>query len=172
MKLSEAVAIFLESQGVTHVFGVNGGANLHLIHGICDKTKITFVPTAHEQGAGFAADAYSRIRGLGVATGTSGPGATNLITSMAASWQDSVAVLYLVGNCATFRKGTNFGVRAYGFQELEFVEMIRGITKYAFQPQTADKVIPCIREAIRVAKEGRKGPVVVDIMDDLQRQDV
>lgn len=172
MKLSEAIAIFLESQGVTHVFGVNGGANLHLIHGIYDASKIRFIPTAHEQGSGFAADAFARIRGLGVATGTSGPGATNLVTSIAASWQDSIPVLYLVGNVATFRQGAKFGVRAYGFQELDFVNIVKGITKYAHQPQKAEDVIPCIREAIRVAKEGRKGPVVVDIPDDLQRQDV
>lgn len=172
MKLAEAVAKYLESAGVTHVFAVNGGANLHLLHGFMDASSIKVIPTAHEQAAGFAADAYARLNGLGVASATSGPGATNLVTSIAAAWQDSVPVLYLVGNCATFRKGSQFGVRNYGFQELEFVQMIRGITKYAHQPQKPEDVIPCIREAIRVAKEDRKGPVVVDIPDDLQRQDV
>lgn len=172
MKLAEAVALFLERQGVQHIFGVNGGANLHLIHGIYDKTKIQFIPTAHEQGAGYAADAYARIRGLGVAMATSGPGATNLVTAISAAWQDSTPVLFITGNVATFRQGARFGVRAYGFQELDFVSMISGVTKYAYQPDTSDGVIPAINNAIHFAKGGRKGPVVVDIPDDLQRADI
>lgn len=172
MKLAEAVAIYLESQGITHVFGVNGGANLHLIHGLYEKTKIQFIPTAHEQGAGFAADAYARIRGLGVAMATSGPGATNLVTAISASWQDSTPVLYIVGNCATFRKGSNFGVRAYGFQELDFVSMIRGVTKSASQLTWPNYALWTIGSAIQSTQEGRKGPVVVDIPDDLQRMEV
>lgn len=172
MKLAEAVAKWLEEKGVNHVFGVNGGANLHLIHGIADVTQIKFIPTAHEQGAGFAADAFGRIRGLGVATATSGPGATNLITSIAASWQDSTPTLYLVGNCATFRKGSKFKVRNYGFQELEFVDMVKGITKSAVQVSDPNQILRKLDHAYLIATSGRKGPVVVDIPDDLQRMDV
>ena len=172
MKLSEAVAKFLEKQGVEHVFGVNGGANLHLIHGIHDATKIKFIPTSHEQGAGFAADAYARIRGLGVAMATSGPGATNLVTAISAAWQDSTPVLFITGNVATFRQGAKFGVRAYGFQELDFVRMIRGVTKYANQPERAEDVIPSISACLAAINYGRKGPGVVDIPDDVQRQDI
>ena len=172
MKLAEVVAQYLQSLGVEHVFGVNGGANLHLIHGISDTTTIKFIPTAHEQGAGYAADAYARIRGFGIATGTSGPGATNLVTAIAASWQDSTPVLYLVGNVATFRRGRAYGVRAYGFQELEFVEMVKGITKAAIEPDKAEHVIPELDRLIRIAKEGRKGPVVLSIPDDLQRAEI
>lgn len=172
MKLAEAVALFLERQGVQHIFGVNGGANLHLIHGVCDVTKIQFIPTATESGAGFAADAYARLRGLGVAMATSGPGATNLVTAISAAWQDSVPVLFITGNVATFRQGQRFGVRAYGFQELDFVSMIKGVTKYAHQVQAADSAIFCLETAIILAKEGRKGPVVVDLPDDLQRHDI
>ena len=172
MKLAEAVAKFLESQGVEHVFGVNGGACLHLIHGIQDATKIKFIPTAHEQGAGFAADAYARIRGLGVAMATSGPGATNLVTAISAAWQDSVPVLFITGNVATFRQGARFGVRAYGFQELDFVSMIKGVTKSACQPQTTNEVLIRLRWAIRNINHGRKGPAVVDIPDDLQRMEI
>lgn len=172
MKLAEAVAKFLESQGVEHIFGVNGGANLHLIHGICDVTKIKFIPTAHEQGAGFAADAYARIRGLGVAMATSGPGATNLVTAISASWQDSIPVLYISGNVATFRQGKAFGVRAYGFQELDFVRMIGGVTKYAVQVTDWKDVIYELTKAICIAVADRRGPVVVDLPDDLQRMDI
>jgi acetolactate synthase-1/2/3 large subunit len=172
VKCAEAVAKRLEEYGIKHIFGVNGGANLHLIHGICDVTGIAFIPTAHEQGAGFAADAYARLRGFAVATGTSGPGATNLVTSIAAAWQDSIPVLYIVGNVATFRRGRAYGVRAYGFQELEFVDMVKGITKAAVEPDKAEYVLPELDRLIRIAQQGRKGPVVLSIPDDLQRAEV
>lgn len=172
MKLAEAVARFLESQGITHIFGVNGGANLHLIHGICDATKIKFISTATETGAGYAADSYARLRGLGVAMATSGPGATNLVTAISAAWQDSTPVLFITGNVATFRRGDRFGVRAYGFQELDFVSMVHGVTKYSCQSQHAGDVIENIGKGIQIAQAGRKGPVVVDIPDDLQRTDI
>lgn len=172
MKLSELVASYLESQGVRHIFGVNGGACLHLIHGVCDVTKIQFIPTAHEQGAGFAADAYARLGGVGVAMATSGPGATNLVTAIAASYQDSVPTLFLTGNVATFRQGARFGVRVYGFQELDVVAMVGKITKYAVQVTDPYTVLYHLGKALWVARQGRKGPVLVDLPDDLQRMDV
>lgn len=174
MKLAEVVAKFLESQGVTHVFGVNGGANLHLIHGLVDATNISFIPTTHECNAGFCADAYARIRGLGVAMATSGPGATNLVTSIAAAYYDSVPVLYITGNVATHRFGAPLGVRQYGFQETPIVEMVRGITKEANQLSTTDYVlvVDILIALVSVAKTGRRGPVLLDIPDDLQRADI
>ena len=172
MKLAEAVAKFLEAQGIRHVFGVSGGATLHLIHGIVDATKITFVPTAHEQGASFAADAYARVSGLGCAMATSGPGATNLITGIATSYYDSVPVLYITGNVATHRVGTYLGVRQYGFQETPIVDMVQKITKIAWRISQFSNWRWTLEESVRIAKHGRKGPVLVDIPDDVQRLDV
>ena len=172
MKLAEVVAKFLESQGLKHIFGVNGGANLHLIHGVCDVTKIQFIPTAHEQGAGFAADSYARLNGLGCAMATSGPGATNLVTAIAASFYDSVPVLYITGQVATFRQGSRYGVKFYGFQETPIVEMVRDITKYAGKITDPSQVLRQLDYAVWMAQEGRKGPVLVDIPDDLQRTEV
>jgi len=172
MKLAEAVAKFIEAQGVEHIFGVNGGANLHLIHGVTDATKIKFIPTTHECNAGFAADAYARVRGLGVAYATSGPGATNLITAIAASYYDSVPVLFVTGNVATHRQGAPLGVRQYGFQETPIVEMVQKITKDAVQVTHADVCLPILRQLTRWARSGRKGPVLLDIPDDLQRADI
>jgi acetolactate synthase I/II/III large subunit len=172
VKLYQAVAMFLERQGVQHIFGVNGGANLWLIKGLCEDSKIQFIPTATETGAGYAADAYARLRGLGVAMATSGPGATNLVTAISAAWQDSTPVLFITGNVATFRSGAKFGVRAYGFQELDFVRMISGVTKFAEQITNPHHALSTIQRAIFAAQEGRKGPAVVDIPDDLQRQDI
>ena len=91
---------------------------------------------------------------------------------MEIAWQDSTPVLYIVGNVATFRRGKCMAVRAYGFQELEFVDMVKGITKAAVEPDKAEHVIPELDRLIRIAKEGRKGPVVLSIPDDLQRAQV
>jgi len=172
MKLAEALAKFLESQGVRHVFGVSGGACLHLIHGITDATKIRFIPTTHECNAGFAADAYARMCGLGVALATSGPGATNLITAIATSYYDSVPVLYITGNVATHRQSKALGVRQYGFQDHDIVESVGDCTKLAHQLMHTQEFYGLLESMIAIAKEGRPGPVLLDIPDDLQRTDI
>lgn len=172
MKLAHVVAKFLADQGLRHVFGVSGGASLHLIHGICDETTIKFIPTAHEQGAAFCSDAYARISGLGCALATSGPGATNLITGIAASFYDSTPVLYLTGNVATFRFGAPLGVRQYGFQETPICDIVRKITKYAVTVMDPKDILYELEKAVWIAKASRNGPVLVDIPDDIQRAEV
>jgi acetolactate synthase-1/2/3 large subunit len=172
MKLAHVVAKFLADQGLKHVFGVSGGASLHLIHGVCDATTIKFIPTAHEQGAAFAADAYARVSGLGCALATSGPGATNLITGIAASFYDSTPVLYITGNVATFRFGAPLGVRQYGFQETTVVDIVRPITKYAVCITDPQDILYELEKAVWLAQASRKGPVLVDIPDDIQRAEV
>jgi acetolactate synthase-1/2/3 large subunit len=172
MKLAHVVAKFLADQGLKHVFGVSGGASLHLIHGVCDATTIKFIPTAHEQGAAFAADAYARVSGLGCALATSGPGATNLITGIAASFYDSTPVLYITGNVATFRFGAPLGVRQYGFQETPVVDIVRPITKYAVCITDPQDILYELEKAVWLAQASRKGPVLVDIPDDIQRAEV
>lgn len=166
-KVALRVAEFLKSKGIQHVFGVSGGASLHLIHGIVD-TGLEFIPPQHEQAGGFAADAYAKLRGLGCAIATSGPGATNLITPISCSYADSEAVLYITGQVTTFRM-SHGSVRQLGFQETPIVEMVRPITKYAKTVMKAEEVIPSLEEAVMWAKEGRKGPVLIDIPDDIQR---
>ena len=172
IKVAEAVAKFLEAQGIKHVFGVNGGANLHLIHGLADVTQIKFIPTTHECNAGFAADSYARLRGLGCAMATSGPGATNLVTAISASYYDSVPVLYITGNVATFRFGAPLGVRQYGFQETPIVEMVRPVTMWAECVTKPEEVIDALSYALDAMNDRRKGPALVDIPDDVQRANI
>ena len=102
MKCALAVARFLRDAGIRHVFCISGGASLHLIHGIADTEGIDYVCPQNEQAAGFAADGYARLAGLGCALATSGPGATNLLTPLAASYFDSIPVIYLAGQVTTF----------------------------------------------------------------------
>lgn len=171
MKVADAVGEFLALH-VKHVFCVSGGASLHLIHGIAKAKGITYVCPQHEQAAGFAADSYARLTGMGCALATSGPGATNLITAIGASYYDSVPVLYLTGQVTKARMSPKGTVRQTGFQETPIVEIVHPITKYAFTVMEPQWVIPCLRLAILVAKANRPGPVLVDIPDDIQRAEL
>ena len=167
MKVADAVGILLKKH-VNHVFCISGGASLHLIHGIA-KAGLKYVCPQHEQAAGFAADAYARLTGLGCALATSGPGATNLITSIAASYYDSIPVLYLTGQVTRPRMSKEGTVRQTGFQETPIVDIVQRVTKYAVTVMEPYQVIPELEMAIKIAKAGRPGPVLVDIPDDIQR---
>jgi acetolactate synthase-1/2/3 large subunit len=132
MKLSDVVAAFLAENSIKHVFAISGGASLHLIHSIAETPGTSFVCPQHEQAGAMAADAYARVTGgLGCAVATSGPGATNLVTGICSSYYDSVPVLYLTGQVATFRSKGDTGVRQIGFQETDMVSICKTITKYA-----------------------------------------
>jgi acetolactate synthase I/II/III large subunit len=173
MKLSDVIAAFLAEQGIRHVFAVSGGASLHLIHSIAEAEGTTYVCPLHEQAGAFAADAYARVTGgLGCAVATSGPGATNLITGICSSYYDSVPVLYLTGQVATFRAKGDTGVRQIGFQETDTVDICRSITKYAVLVTDPYRVRYELQKAVAIARAGRPGPVLVDVPDDLQRMDI
>lgn len=173
MKLSNLVAQFLVEQGIGHAFVVSGGASLHLIHSIAETRGTAYVCPQHEQAGAMAADAYARVTGgMGCAVATSGPGATNLITGICSAYYDSVPVLFLTGNVATFRAKGDTGVRQVGFQETEMAEMCRSITKYSVLVTDPYKIRYELQKAVSIARSGRPGPVLVDIPDDLQRMDI
>ena len=173
MKLSDAVADFLERTGVRHVFVVSGGASVHLIHSIHKTAHVSVIPCHHEQVAAMAAEAYTRVSStLGVAVATSGPGATNLITGIAGAFYDSVPALYITGQVSTFRQSGISGVRQTGFQETPIVEMVSSITKYSVKISDPSFLEAELHKAIKIALDGRPGPVLIDIPDDLQRADV
>lgn len=173
MKLSDVVATFLAERGIKHVFAISGGASLHLIHSIAETPGTSFVCPLHEQAGAMAADGYARVSGgLGCALATSGPGATNLITGICSSFYDSVPVLYLTGQVATFRSKGDTGVRQIGFQETDTVEICKTITKYAVLVKDPYRIRYELQKAVSIAKSGRPGPVLVDIPDDLQRMDI
>ena len=171
LKLSDYVAQFISNKGVKSVFAISGGASLHLIHSINDHQSINLVCTHHEQGAAMAADSYSRVSGnIGVAISTSGPGATNLITGICCSYYDSVPLLIITGQVATFRLSNNTGVRQIGFQETPITNIVKEITKYSITIRKAEDIKYELEKAFFIAKEGRPGPVLIDIPDNLQRE--
>lgn len=171
MKAALVVAQFLRNAGIRHTFGISGGSSLHLLHAVYETEGIENVCMQHEQACGFAADSYARNAGLGCAIATSGPGFTNLLTPIAVSFADSIPVLYIVGNTATFRLET-YGTRQVGFQYTPTVDICKPITKYAVTITKKETLRHELAQALKVAKEGRPGPVLIDIPDDLQRADV
>ena len=173
MKLSDYVADFLARQGIRHVFVLTGGASAHLIDSVARHPRIEHVCLQHEQANAMAADAYARVtRGLGAAMATSGPGATNLITGVCCAFYDSVPVIYITGQVATFRLSGSTGVRQMGFQETAVIEMFRPITKNAVMLLDPKRIRYELEKACHLARTGRPGPVLIDIPDDVQRAEI
>ena len=173
MKLSDYVVDFLSKQGIKHVFVITGGASVHLIDSIAKHNDIEYICTLHEQAGAMAADAYARItKNLGAAISTSGPGATNMLTGTCCAYYDSVPVIYITGQVTTFRLKKNMGVRQLGFQETDVVDIFKPITKYAVRIEDPKMIKYELQKACHIAKSGRPGPVLIDIPDDLQRQEI
>jgi acetolactate synthase-1/2/3 large subunit len=173
MKLSDYVAFFFASIGIKHAFVVSGGASLHLIHGVEKTEGITYVCCHHEQAAAMAADGYYRVTGRpGLAITSSGPGATNLLTGICGCYYDSIPAFFITGQVVTFRMSLDKNVRQVGFQETPIVEITRPITKYSVQINDPNQIKYELQKAYFLATNGRPGPVLIDIPDDIQRMEV
>ena len=173
MKVSDFIAEFLASQGIRHVYVVQGGAAAHIIDSLARHPTIQHVCAHHEQGAAMAADGYSRAgAGLGAAVGTSGPGMTNMVTGMCCAYYDSVPVVFITGQVASFRLTRETGVRQLGFQETAACEIARPVTKYVTLVDDPSRVRYELEKAVHIATSGRPGPVLIDICDDVQREDI
>ena len=173
MKISQAVANFISEIGTKVVFGVSGGASLHLLDAVQSKNDIKLVCLHHEQSVAMAAEAYSRLNDeVGIGIVTSGPGATNLVTGIAGAFYDSIPCIFITGQVSVSRSKGNSGVRQKGFQETPIVEMVREITKFAISVVSPDQVIPALIKGYELALAGRQGPVLIDIPDDIQRMEI
>lgn len=175
MKASDAVARFLAAHDVRHCFELVGGMIAHLLDSFAQDGRFTIVSMHHEQAAAFAAEGVARAyrgRRLAMALGTSGPGATNLITGIGSCWLDSVPCLFVTGQVNTGEQRGTRAIRQQGFQELDVVPMVASITKYAVRVTQVDELLPHLHQALSMARSGRQGPVLVDIPNDLQRLDI
>jgi len=170
LKVSDVVMQAIADAGVSAVFGIAGGASLHLLSSVVTHPKLTLVTTHHEQAAAMAADSYSRVSGnLGVAIATSGPGATNLLTGISGCFYDSIPTVFITGQVSTTRQSGSTGTRQIGFQETPIVQMVQAITKYAVQITDPRSIKEEIERCIYIARDGRPGPTLIDIPDDIQR---
>ena len=172
-KVSDIIAKFLKKKKINNVFAITGGASIHLIHSISKTKGMKCVFNHHEQSGAMGADAISRIKGIpSCAIATSGPGATNLLTGIGCAWFDSVPVLFITGQVTTFRLKKNLNIRQLGFQETDITKIVKPITKYTVQIKNPYTVLYELEKAYHISQNGRQGPVLIDVPDDIQRMEI
>ena len=166
MRAADAMMEALRAEGVDHIFGIPGGANLPTYDALVGA-DLRHVQARHEQAAGHAAEGYAWASGrTGVAFGTSGPGATNLVTAIADAMMDSVPVVFVTGQVRTDLIGTD------GFQEADIVGITLPIVKHSVMASEASLIPEYIHEAFHIASTGRPGPVLVDVPQDLSKEEI
>jgi tartronate-semialdehyde synthase len=159
----EAVAAVMESEGVDTVFGIRGAAVLPL-YAALPKSGITLLTVRHEGGGTHAADGWARATGkVGVTIGTSGPAGTNMITGLYAAMADSIPIICITGQA---ERAT---LHQEAFHAVDVVEIAKPVTKWAVQLTEPAQATWVFREAFRIARSGRPGPVLIDLPIDVQR---
>ena len=149
---------------VNVLFGIPGGCIMPFYHAMWEyRAQLRHVLCRHEQGAGHAAEGYARVSGeVGVCIGTSGPGATNLVTPIADAWMDGTPLAAITGQVPSFLLGTD------AFQEVDITGITVPITKHNFLVTSVEELPRVFREAFHIARTGRPGPVLIDITKGAQ----
>jgi len=152
------------------VFLVSGGGCMHLLDSVGHTEGLEYVCTHHEQAAAIAAEGYARVTNrIGLALVTTGPGGTNALTGVMGAWVDSIPMLVISGQVKLETTiSVAPGLRALGDQEINIVDIVRPVTKYAVMLTDWREIRYHLERAIHVARTGRPGPVWVDIPLDLQ----
>lgn len=162
---AQLLARCLEAEGTERLFGYPGGAIMPFYDALTGS-KLKHVLVRHEQGAALAANGYARASGrVGVCIATSGPGASNLVTGIADAFLDSAPMVVITGQVSTALMGTD------AFQELDVFGMTLPIVKHSFLLRSVDDLPGVVHEAFRIAREGRPGPVLIDLPKDVQLAD-
>lgn len=170
MRVADYMIKFLEDHGVEHIFTVTGGGAIFLCDALGMAKKMKYVACHHEQSASMASEAYARIRNaLGVALVTSGPGGTNAITGTAGCWLDHVPQLTISGQVFLNQTiGKHPGLRTLGVQEINIIDLVRPITKYAVMVEDANDIRYHLEKAVYFAAHGRPGPTWIDVPANIQ----
>jgi acetolactate synthase-1/2/3 large subunit len=164
MKASDLFLRCLETEGVTHIFGVPGEENADLMMSLLDS-EIQFVVCRHEQGAAFMADVYGRLTGTpGVCLGTLGPGATNLVTGVANAHFDRSPLVAITGQAATTR------LHKESHQNMDVVEMFTPVTKWSTTVRRAEAIPEVVRKAFRLARLEKPGATHVELPEDVAKE--
>ena len=174
MKLSDYVMRFIAAEGVRHVFLVTGGGAMHLNASLAQCPELEAVCNSHEQASAMAAEAYSKsTNNLGVAMVTTGPGGTNALTGVTGAWLDSTPMLVVSGQVKRPDRmfatdGAPRGMRQLGVQEVDIVSIVKPVTKYAVTVLDPASIRYHLEKAVWLARNGRPGPVWIDIPLDVQ----
>lgn len=164
MKVMEAAVQIMEDEGVEFVFGIPGAAILPLYQALSKSDKIRHIIVRHEEGGTHAADAVARVTGgVGVCIGTSGPAGTNMITGLYTAWADSIPII-----CVTGQAPSNL-LHKEAFQAVDIAEIAKPVTKWSVQVKETAQIPWVFRQAFRVARSGRPGPVLIDLPLDVTR---
>jgi len=161
---------YLRAEGARVVFGVPGGLLHPFFQAVEEEPELELIVTKHEAGAAFMADGYARVTNyLAVCAGTSGPGATNLVTGVAAAFSDGVPMLVITGQ-APFHAIGRGAAQEMAPEDIDIVAMFRPITKYSAMIPAPDRVSHHLRRALRLALTGRPGPVHLNVPVDFWEQ--
>lgn len=173
MKLTDFVINYLANKGIDKMFLVSGAANAYLVDSFTRTKNTQYVATMHEQAAGFAAEGYAKIKGIpGVAIATSGPGGMNLVTPIGNCFYDSVPVIFITGQINSNFLRQDPSIRQVGFQETDIVSIVSPITKYAKIITKPEDIRYELEKAFFLATNGRPGPVLLDIPQNLQNTEI
>ncbi len=169
IKVSDYIIDFLVKQGVSDCFMLVGGGAMHLNDSAGSHPGMNYVCCLHEQACAMAAESYARCkRDLGVAIVTTGPGVTNTVTAIGAAWIESTPLFVISGQVKRADSLENTGVRSMGVQELEVIPIIESITKYAVKLKDPQMVRYELEKCVAIARQGRPGPVLLDVPLDVQ----
>lgn len=169
MKLSDYVIDFLSGIGIRNIFLLSGGGNLHLIDSVSRHPKIKYITAQHEEAIAFAAEGYAKATGnIGTAIVTSGPGGTNAVTGVADAWLDSIPVIFISGQVNTNETIRKTGIRQFGPQEINIIDIVKPITKYTAHIDDENLIRYHLEKALYHAISGRPGPVWLDIPLNIQ----
>ena len=172
MRVSDYIAKFIEQLGVEDVFLLSGGGIMHLTDGLACNKNLKITCFHHEQAAAMAMDAYSRItENFAVGYFTTGPGATNALTGTAGMWLDSVPGIFISAQAKRKQSVYNSGIkglRQISVQEINIIPIVESITKYCAMVNVPEDIRYHLVKAVYYAKEGRPGPVWLDIPVDVQ----
>ncbi len=169
MNNSEFIINFLQKKGIDTAFGVTGGGAMFLNEAFRKQKKLNFVFMHHEQSAAMAADAYYRINNKpAILSVTSGPGGTNSVTGVIGAWIDSIPMIVISGQVQTKDMILSSKTRQIGVQEANIRDIINPITKYSKVLTKESDIELEISKAYKISKEGRPGPVWIDIPLDIQ----
>jgi acetolactate synthase-1/2/3 large subunit len=174
-KVSKVTIDYLVNNGIDRFFFVTGGAIAPTIDYIGTKEGVEYYCFQHEQSAAMAAEAYYRVSGkIGAVLTTSGPGAQNLMNGLCGCWFESVPCLFITGQVSTNESSDfiDMNPRQLGFQETDVVPMFREFTKYCTKITSVDEVEHKLETALSSMKEGRFGPVLIDIPVNIQTTDI
>ena len=175
MRVTDLIANFIFDLGVREIFLVTGGGMMFLSDGVIKHKELKYICNHHEQASAMAAVSYAKYNNnIGVSYVTTGCGGTNAITGLLNAWQDSISVIFISGQVKRHNTTRNSGLklRQFGVQELDIINLVKPITKYAEMINEPNKILYHLEKAVYLARTGRPGPVWLDIPMDVQSADV